>query len=125
MGGSENATYSIGASYFNQEGILDNETNFERFTVRSKIDYQANDWLKIGANFNISNATKLGQDVVNQNGEAWRLAYYAIPIMPVYDEANEEAWPVKYASAQTLGYRDGRGPFGRHISVPVWSSIRK
>jgi TonB-linked SusC/RagA family outer membrane protein len=111
MGGGENATYSIGASYFDQAGILDTESNFERFTIRSKIDYQANDWLKIGANFNVSNATKLGQDVVAQNGEAWRIAYYAIPIMPVYDEQNTEAWPVKYASAQTLGYRDGKNPF--------------
>ena len=111
IGGSENATYSIGASYFAQGGILDTQSNFERFTLRSKIDYQANDWLKIGGNFNVSNATKLGQDVVAQNGEAWRVAYYAVPIMPVYDEQNTEAWPTKYASAQTLGYRDGKNPF--------------
>jgi TonB-linked SusC/RagA family outer membrane protein len=110
-GGTESTTYSIGASYFSQEGILDTENNFERFTLRSRIDYQANDWLKIGGNVNISNATKYGQDVEAQNGEAWKVAYFAVPIMPVYDEANEQAWPTKYASAQTLGYRDGKNPF--------------
>lgn len=110
-GGSENTTYSIGASYFSQDGILDTENNFERFTLRSRIDYQANDWLKIGGNVNISNATRYGKDIVAQTGEAWKVAYYAVPIMPVYDEANEAAWPVRYASAQTLGYRDGKNPF--------------
>lgn len=110
-GGGESATYSVGASYFSQGGILDTQNEFERFTLRSRVDYQANNWLKVGGNVNISNATKLGQDVAAQNGEAWKVAYYAIPIMPVYDEANEQAWPVKYASAQTLGYRDGKNPF--------------
>jgi hypothetical protein len=31
--------------------------------------------------------------------------------MPVYDPANDDAWPVKYASAQDIGYRDGKNPF--------------
>ena len=110
-GGGENTTYSIGGSYFDQEGILDTENSFERFSLRSRLDYQANDWLKIGGNFNLSNATTYGQDVVAQNGEAWKVAYFAVPVMPVYDEANEAAWPTKYASAQTLGYRDGKNPF--------------
>src|SRR5688572_2645367 len=111
-GGSESTTYSIGASYFSQDGILDTQNNFERFTLRSRIDYQANDWLKVGGNVNFSNATKYGLDFpAAQNAEAWKVAYFAVPVMPVYDEANEEAWPVKYASAQTLGYRDGKNPF--------------
>ena len=110
-GGGENTTYSIGGSYFAQDGILDTQNDFERFTLRTRIDYQANDWLKIGGNVNISNATKYGQDVVAQNGEAWKVAYFAPPIMPVYDEANDDAWPTKYASAQDIGYRDGKNPF--------------
>ncbi len=110
-GGGENTTYSIGGSYFDQEGILDTENSFERFSLRSRLDYQATDWLKIGGNFNLSNATTYGQDVVAQNGEAWKVAYFAVPVMPVYDEANTVAWPTKYASAQTLGYRDGKNPF--------------
>jgi TonB-dependent starch-binding outer membrane protein SusC len=111
-GGSENTSYSIGGSYFSQDGILDTKNNFERFNLRSKIDYQANKWLKIGGNVNFSNATKYGQDAtVAQTGEAWKVAYFAVPIMPVYDETNAAAYPVKYASAQTLGYRDGKNPF--------------
>src|SRR5688572_14230872 len=110
-GGGDNTTYSIGASYFNQDGIMDMPNSFERFTMRSRIDYQANDWLKIGGNVNISNALKTGQDeVVAQNAEAWKVAYFAVPIMPVYDYENEAAYPVKYSSAELIGYRDGKNP---------------
>ena len=110
-GGSESTTYSIGASYFNQDGIMDMPNSFERFTLRSRVDYQANDWLKIGGNVNISNALKTGLDeVVAQNAEAWKVAYFAVPIMPVYDYENEAAYPIKYSSAELIGYRDGKNP---------------
>jgi TonB-linked SusC/RagA family outer membrane protein len=111
-GGSDNTTYSIGGSYFNQSGILDMPNSFERFTLRSRVDYQANDWLKIGGNVNISNATKTGQEeIVAQNAEAWKVAYFAVPIMPIYDFENDPAYPVKYTSAELIGYRDGKNPF--------------
>jgi TonB-linked SusC/RagA family outer membrane protein len=110
-GGGDKATYSIGGSYFNQDGIMDMENNFERFTLRSRVDYQANDWLKIGGNINISNATKTGQDeIVLQNAEAWKVAYFAVPIMPTHDYENEAAYPTKYSSAELIGYRDGKNP---------------
>ena len=111
-GGSDNTTYSIGGSYFSQDGILDMPNNFERFTLRSRVDYQANDWLKIGGNVNISNATKTGQEeLALQNAEAWKVAYFAVPIMPVYDYENTAAYPIKYTSAELIGYRDGKNPF--------------
>ncbi len=105
-GGSELTTYSIGANYFSQEGILDMKNDYERFNLRSKMEYQATDRLKVGGNVVFSNSQKYLQD-----GSSWFKAYYAVPIMPVYDEMNEEAWPVNYASAQTLGYRGGKNPF--------------
>ena len=105
-GGGENTTYSLGANYFAQEGILDMKNDYERFNLRSKIDYKATDRLTVGANVLFSNSTKYMQD-----GAAWFEAYYAVPIMPVFDQQNEAAWPEKYASAQTLGYRGGKNPF--------------
>src|SRR5690606_34635295 len=48
-GGGEKASYSIGGSYFSQEGILDMENNYERFNLRTKIEYNAIDWLSIGS----------------------------------------------------------------------------
>ncbi len=104
-GGGEDASYSIGTSYFGQEGILDMKNEYERFNLRSKIDYKASDWLTIGGNMIFSNALKYGQ-----SADAWSLAYWAVPILPIYDEANTAAWPINYASAQHLGYRSGQNP---------------
>lgn len=105
-GGGENASYSLGTNYFAQEGILDMKNDYERFNLRSKLDYNVNERLTVGGNMIFSNATKHLED-----GSAWHTAYYAIPVMPVYDEMNTAAWPTKYASAQSLGYRDGKNPF--------------
>lgn len=105
-GGSKNASYSIGSSYFFQEGILDMKNEYERFNLRSKIDYNATDWLTVGANMIFSNALKYGEA-----GSAWNTAYYALPIMPVYDDQNTDAWPTNYSSAELMGYRGGKNPF--------------
>jgi len=105
-GGGENATYAIGANYFAQEGILKMKNEYERFNLRSKLEYKANDWLTIGGNTVISNATRYDAEA-----SAWRLAYFAVPIMPVLDPLNTNAEPVNYANAQDLGYRGGQNPF--------------
>jgi TonB-linked SusC/RagA family outer membrane protein len=104
-GGSSNASYSIGASYFAQEGILDMKNEYERFNLRSKLDFKATDWFTIGANMVFSNAIKYEEEE-----GAWHTAYYAIPIMPVYDELNTAAWPINFASAEYLGYRGAKNP---------------
>ena len=108
-GGAENVSYSVGANYFQQEGILDMKNEYERFNLRSKIEFKANDWLKVGANTVLSNATRYDGE-----NSAWRLAYYAVPIMPVFDPnlANDpNVFPKNYANAQDLGYRGGQNPF--------------
>ena len=105
-GGNQKATYSLGASYFGQEGILDMKNEYERFNLRSKIDFKVTDWLTIGGNMIMSNAVKYGEEA-----GAWNQAYFAVPILPIYDETNDAAWPDKFANAQDLGYRSGQNPF--------------
>ena len=105
-GGGERTTYLIGGSFFGQEGILDMKNDYERFNLRSRIDYDATDWLKIGANINLSNASKNSPD-----NAVWNQTYYAVPIMPVIDEQNVNAVPERWANAQDLGYRAGQNPF--------------
>ncbi|WP_227625574.1 hypothetical protein [Geofilum rubicundum] len=119
-GGGENASYSLGTNYFAQEGVLDMKNDYERFNLRSKLDYNVNERLTVGGNMIFSNATKH-----LENGSAWHTAYYAIPIMPVYDEMNEAAWPDKYSSAQLLGYRDGKNPFPAMNYTENQQKIRK
>ncbi len=105
-GGSEDATYSIGANYFGQQGILKMKNQYDRFNLRSKIDFKVSDWLSVGGNIIISNATRYDAE-----NSAWRSAYFAVPILPVLDPQNTNAFPKNYANAQDLGYRGGQNPF--------------
>lgn len=105
-GGDKNTSYSVATNYFKQDGILDMNNGYERFNLRMKLDHAANDWLTVGGNALLSSGSTDAQ-----SASAWNVAYFAVPVMPVIDEQNTAAWPVKYASAQTLGYRDGKNPF--------------
>ncbi|MEP3208897.1 MAG: TonB-dependent receptor [Maribacter sp.] len=108
-GGSEKATYAIGANYFQQDGLLKMKNEFERFNLRSKIDFKVNDQITIGGSMVLSNATRYDAE-----DSAWRLAYFAVPIMPVFDPqlvSDEAVFPTNYANAQDLGYRGGQNPF--------------
>lgn len=46
-GGSENSKYSLSAGYFKQGGIIPNQ-DYTRYTIRSSMDHQLNDRIKIG-----------------------------------------------------------------------------
>ncbi|MGX1930566.1 SusC/RagA family TonB-linked outer membrane protein [Flagellimonas sp. 2504JD4-2] len=108
-GGSDTATYAIGANYFEQGGLLRMKNEYERFNLRSKIDFKATDWLKVGGSVVLSNSTRFDAE-----NSAWRLAYYAVPILPVFDPLLAEdpnVFPTPYANAQDLGYRGGQNPF--------------
>ncbi|MBA0883560.1 TonB-dependent receptor [Flavobacterium undicola] len=54
-GGTENVNYNISLGYFEQKGVWNN-TNYNRWTLRINNDYKLNSQIKIGHNFNISNA---------------------------------------------------------------------
>ena len=56
-GGNEKATYAVTAGYLDQDGIAYG-SGFERLTLRTNVDIQAKDWLKIGASAAISRSTQ-------------------------------------------------------------------
>lgn len=99
-GGSDKVAYSVGMNYLFQEGIMDAKNDYERFNLRTKADYNAFSWLKLGANVVISNSTQYEPDNL-----AWRVAYQAPGIYPVMDETGKpsEAYPIKYASPTQAG----------------------
>lgn len=105
-GGAENVAYALGTNYFSQEGLLNMENQYERFNVRSKLDVDLSDNIKMGVNTVFSNATQYSQE-----DAAWFKAYFAVPILPVYDALNTDADPIQYASARALGYRSTQNPF--------------
>nr|MBI1231272.1 SusC/RagA family TonB-linked outer membrane protein [Cytophagales bacterium] len=106
-GGSEKTRYSIGGSYFDQKGLMNETRNdYQRLNFRVKIDADLKDWVTVGANVNISTA----EQFVGEDG-AWFRSYFAVPILPVYDESNTAAAPYPLSNAQLLGYRGNQNPF--------------
>ncbi|MBF8148605.1 TonB-dependent receptor [Winogradskyella sp. F6397] len=105
-GGSEKTTYGVNASYFSQDGILDMKNEYERFNIQSNIEIELSDRLTVGTNAIFSNSTQY-----NPENGAWFQAYFAVPILPVFDELNTEAAPIPYSDASLLGYRGAQNPF--------------
>ena len=86
-GGGDKTRYSIGGSYFDQNGLLNEARNeYKRLNFRVKVDSDVRDWLTVGANVNLSTARQY-----NANNSAWFRSYFAVPILPVYDELNTGA----------------------------------
>ncbi len=114
-GGSEKASYAVGLNYMYQDGIMDTDNNdFKRLNLRAQIDYDAYDWLKVGANVVVSNAT---QNSPNLN--AWQLAFNMPGIIPVYSENNTMAFPEKYASPSEVGFT---GNFNNPVAAARYTS---
>ncbi|GET23257.1 SusC/RagA family TonB-linked outer membrane protein [Prolixibacter denitrificans] len=112
-GGDKNTDYSLGMSYFEQQGLLKTKNSYERLNLRGNLDQEVNNWLKVGLNLNLSNGIKYIAD-----DGAWFAAYHAVPVLPVYDQDNYDqltadnvAYASNYASAQLLGYRGAQNPF--------------
>lgn len=98
-GGTEKATYSVGASYLYQDGILDAENSYKRFNMRAQADYRVFNWLKIGTNTVFSNATQ-----TIPNSKVWLSAFRTPSIIPVYDENSPlNPYPEKFASPAQIG----------------------
>ncbi|MBB4804690.1 TonB-linked SusC/RagA family outer membrane protein [Flavobacterium nitrogenifigens] len=64
-GGSDNTTYALGMSYFDQEGTVIG-SSFDRLTLRGVIDSQVKKWLKVGVNMNLSKTNQV--TTVNDDG---------------------------------------------------------
>ncbi len=106
-GGSAKTRYSIGGSYFSQDGLQNEIRNeYKRINLRAKIDTDIKEWLKVGGNFNFAVSRQyVGEDA------AWFRAYFSVPTIPVYDQLNTAAAPEMLSNAQQVGYRGSQNPF--------------
>ncbi len=106
-GGSQKVSYSVGASYFTQDGILDMKNSYKRYNLRAKIEAKAKDWLTVGASMVYSKSEKY------DDSSPWQEIYYAVPILPVLDSnyAGQTVYSKPYSSAKDIGYRNHQNPF--------------
>ena len=91
-GGNEKTLYYISANYFKQDGIIIN-SNYERYSLLSKLNIELTDKLSIANNINISYSNKnvigsSGDGYAGNGGSVVRYALFRTPAIPVYDSAS-------------------------------------
>ena len=83
-GGTDRSDYFLSAGYLNEDGIIDN-SSFERFNARMKVNYDLTKWLKVGVNVGYTHSNT----VSNPNNDEYQLgstnlSYYTSRIAPIY-----------------------------------------
>ncbi len=108
-GATAKTNYSLGLNYFNQEGIMNAENNYNRLNFRGRLDQKITDWLEMGVNVLTSKYIQK-----NPDSDAWFQAFVNPPVYSIYNEANADAYPVKYDSPQLYGFGNSYGnPYAR------------
>ena len=103
-GATEKTNYSLGLGYFYQDGIMACPNYYDRLNFRARIDQKVQSWLNLGANLIVSHYNRK-----DPNSGAFAQAFVNPPVYPVYNDANEEAYPVKFDSPQRYGFGGSYG----------------
>lgn len=116
-GATDKTSYSFGANYFYQEGIMKASNDYSRTNFRARIDQKVNNWLSLGVNNVFSNYTKN-----NANNEAFFKAYVSPPVYPVYDDTNTDAYPVNFGAPQDYGYGNS---YANPVAIAYYNNDRE
>ena len=99
-GGTQQTNYSVGLSYFYQDGIMNYCTNdYNRLNFRARLDQTMTPWLKVGFNTVVSRYNRN-----NPNSSVYYQAFVNPPVYGVYNEANTDAYPEPFDSPQRYGF---------------------
>ena len=99
-GGTEKTNYSVGLSYYYQDGIMNYCTNdYNRLNFRARLDQVMTPWLKVGFNTVVSRYKKN-----NPNSGVYYQAFVNPPVYGVYSEDNAAAYPEPFDSPQRYGF---------------------
>ena len=108
-GATQKTNYSFGLNYYNQEGIMNAPNNYDRLNFRARIDQKVTDWLDMGVNTLVSRYNTVSPDT-----EAYFQAFINPPVYGIYNEANTNAFPIKYDAPQLYGFGNSYGnPYAR------------
>lgn len=120
-GATDRVNYYTSLGYLDQDGIQVGSLE-ERLTARAKLDFQAKEWLRIGANFNY---TKYHYGQTSEGtigtGTIWSVVKSMAPIYPIYfRDANKnimiDQWGEKmYDFARSYDLNRGGGVGGNAI----------
>ena len=86
-GSSDKVSYYNNLGYLKDGGSVKN-SNFERFTARSNVEYQAKSWLKIASNLDYTHIKtqrpSFDADTYGSSGNLYDIATKIAPIYPMY-----------------------------------------
>ena len=83
-GGTNNNSYAFSGGYMREDGIL-LHTGFERFSIRSNVDVDLTNWLKVGESLGFTYTKGYGNRGDNSESTVISQGYRMQPIIPVYD----------------------------------------
>lgn len=82
--GTQTGRYSLGFSYFDQDGIIDH-TRYDRLTARVNSSFDITPWLRIGENLSLSWTDQVQAGTQDTHGGIPFLAMRQHPALPIYD----------------------------------------
>lgn len=116
-GATEKTSYSVGANYFYQEGIMNTKNDYERYNFRARVDQKVNNWFNMGINTVVSDYNKN-----NPEDNAFFSAFVNPPVYGVYDDANTAAYPVHFGSPQTYGFGN---QYGNPVAAAYYNNSKE
>ena len=123
-GATDKLNYYMSAGYLDDSGIIAG-SGFTRYSARAKADYQAKEWLKVGANMAYTNydmQSPAGQDSYAGTSSAnlFYIANYIAPIYPMYTRNADKS--IMIDSNGFTVYDFGDGTSGTGASKRTWMS---
>lgn len=111
-GGTEKTQYSVSANVFRQDGIILNSW-YDRYTLRTKLNTEVTDRLKVGINLSISYYDKnsvgsSGDGLGGNGGSVIRYALFRDPAIPIYSSPGVYSDLPQYPNY----FGDGYNPVG-------------
>ncbi|GAB3648591.1 TonB-dependent receptor [Echinicola sediminis] len=105
-GGGKKTSYAFQANYLKENGIF-KYTSFERVSLRSNVDSEVNNWLKLGQRLGVMYHQNKGYNGNNSHESLLNELYTVNPILPIYDVAGNYAGGVVGGNIY-----DGPNPLG-------------
>ena len=122
-GGTDRSSFYASLNYLGDDGII-TPSKYDRFSGRIRADYQAKNWLKVGANISYTHSESFGNPSMGTGFTSNNILYFTgliAPIFPVYVrgvDANGNPYIMKdqygndrYDFGQNT-YASGMRPFG-------------
>lgn len=98
-GANDKTNYSVGLAYYDQEGIMKADNNYDRLNFRARLDQTVSRWLDLGVNTVVSRYA-----LTTSDASAFFQAFVNPPVYGVINNDNTAAYPVKYDSPQLYGF---------------------